>query len=103
MTYNYKGLFVPLTITVLFSYIFVPTLGDDVQACDGSPLLEVEDGDWICGSDTIVYGTMCELDCTDPYSIPEGDYLVTCTPEGWFPDPAQVFTLDLQYILFRKI
>ena len=64
--------------------------GSAAEMCEGSPLTDVDGGVWQCGQQPITYGTMCELDCTDPYSIPEGDYLVTCTPEGWLPDPAQV-------------
>ena len=61
-----------------------------IQICDESSLQEVDGGVWVCGSNPIIDGTMCELNCTDPYSIPEGDYQVTCTPEGWFPDTSQV-------------
>ena len=77
-------------LAILTSSLFVPTQGTDAEICEGSPLTEVEGGVWVCGSNPIGYGTMCELDCLDPYSIPEGDYLVTCTPEGWLPDPSQV-------------
>ena len=64
----------------------------NVAECNDSPLDEVEGGTWACNPDPIVYGSMCVLDCTDPLSIPEGDYEVTCTPEGWFPNPSQVST-----------
>ena len=66
---------------------------NNVAKCNDSPLDVVEGGMWICNPDPIVYGTMCVLDCTDPLSIPEGDYEVTCTPEGWFPNPSQVSTI----------
>ena len=44
----------------------------NVAKCNDSPLNEVEGGTWICTPDPTVYGTMCVLDCTDPFSIPEG-------------------------------
>ena len=66
---------------------------NNVTKCNDTPLDVVEGGMWICNPDPIVYGTMCVLDCTDPLSIPEGDYEVTCTPEGWFPNPSQVSTI----------
>ena len=76
---------------LFFSLTFLlPTEGLYTETCEGSTLDDVEGGIWECSPDPVVYGTSCELSCSDQYSIPEGDYLVTCTPEGWLPDPTQV-------------
>ena len=79
-----------ISLAIVSPRLSTSVWGDESLVCEGDSLIEVEGGIWICGSDSISYGTMCVLDCTDPYSIPEGDYQITCTPEGWFPDPSQV-------------
>ena len=70
--------------------LFATSEAYDAPVCNGFLLEEIDGASWDCKPDPIVYGSMCILDCTDPYAIPEGDYEVTCTPEGWIPNPSEV-------------
>ena len=85
-----KAILMDLPSLLLLITLLPLAKASNATQCNGSPLDDVEGGTWVCQPDPTVYGTMCILDCIDPYAIPEGDYEVTCTPDGWFPNPSQV-------------